>query len=68
MPAGRVATPRRGSGLTALRNNIAAWRERARFRWQLKEMAQTSPHLIDDIGLTRQQAEAEIAKLPFWQR
>jgi uncharacterized protein YjiS (DUF1127 family) len=34
----------------------------------LKRMLRDNPHLIDDIGLTRQQVEAEIAKLPFWQR
>jgi len=68
MPASRAPAPRRGYGLAALRDSLAAWRQRMRFRWQLKQMAQASPHLIDDIGLTRQQAEAEIAKLPFWQR
>nr|WP_171026272.1 DUF1127 domain-containing protein [Mesorhizobium comanense] len=68
MPASCVPAPRQDYGLAALRNRLVAWRERTRFRWQLKQMAQTSPHLIDDIGLTRQQAEAEIAKLPFWQR
>ena len=30
-------------------------------------MSKDNPHLIDDIGLTRRQVEAEIAK-PFWQR
>ncbi|MGO4840322.1 DUF1127 domain-containing protein, partial [Rhizobiaceae sp. 2RAB30] len=44
---------------------IAIWEERKRFRLDLEGMAKTSPHLIDDIGLTRQQAAAEIAK-PFW--
>ena len=29
-------------------------------------MSKANPHLIDDIGLTRRQVEAEIAK-PFWQ-
>ena len=66
--AGRMPALHGRYGFAALHNNIAAWRERNRFRWQLKRMAQTSPHLIDDIGLTRQQAEAEIAKLPFWRR
>jgi uncharacterized protein YjiS (DUF1127 family) len=31
-------------------------------------MATDNPHLIDDIGLTKEEVEAEIAKLPFWQR
>lgn len=54
--------------LTALRSRIAASRERARFRLDLKRMARDNPHLIDDIGLTNRQVEEEIAKLPFWQR
>jgi uncharacterized protein YjiS (DUF1127 family) len=45
---------------------IAAWRERIRFRWDLKQMVEANPHLIDDIGLTRRQVEAEIVKR-FWQ-
>ena len=40
--------------------------ERIRFRWQLQQMSKDNPHLIDDIGLTRRQVEAEIAKR-FWQ-
>jgi uncharacterized protein YjiS (DUF1127 family) len=50
---------------TSPRGMIAAWRERIRFRWDLKQMAEANPHLIDDIGLTKQEAEEEIAK-PFW--
>jgi len=48
------------------RGMIAAWRERIHFRWSLKQMAEANPHLIDDIGLTRRQVEAEIVKR-FWQ-
>ena len=55
-------------GLAALQGIIAARREQARFRWDLKRMSEVSPHLIDDIGLTGRQVEQEIAKLPFWQR
>ncbi|MBN9253353.1 MULTISPECIES: DUF1127 domain-containing protein [unclassified Mesorhizobium] len=54
--------------LATLRGRIAAWRERAYFRWELKRIARDNPHLIDDIGLTKRQVEDEIAKLPFWQR
>lgn len=54
--------------LATLRDRIAAWRERAHFRWELKRIARDNPHLIDDIGLTRRQVEDEIARLPFWQR
>ena len=46
---------------------VATWRERIRLRWELRRMLAGDPHLIDDIGLTRRQVEAEIAK-PFWQR
>ncbi|RVD51246.1 MAG: DUF1127 domain-containing protein [Mesorhizobium sp.] len=68
MPASSTHAPRRRYSLASLRNTIAAWREQAHFRWQLKQMAQANPHLIDDIGLTTRQVEEEIAKLPFWQR
>lgn len=69
-PLGRADVSRRY--LTVLRGIIAAWRERTwreriRFRWQLRQMSKENPHLIDDIGLTRQQVEAELAKR-FWQR
>jgi uncharacterized protein YjiS (DUF1127 family) len=58
---------RRQHSLATLRSIIAAWDERKRFRWELEQMAKDNPHLIDDIGLTRRQLEAEIAK-PFWRR
>ncbi|AYF86529.1 DUF1127 domain-containing protein [Pseudomonas sp. JS3066] len=48
------------------RRMIATWSERKRFRLELERMAKANPHLIEDIGLTRRQAEREIAK-PFWQ-
>ncbi|MBZ9865247.1 DUF1127 domain-containing protein [Mesorhizobium sp. CA15] len=68
-----AATPatrsRRGRfSLAALRDLIAERRKQAYFRSELKRMATDNPHLIDDIGLTRKEVEAEIAKLPFWQR
>jgi len=53
-------------GLATLRSIIATWDERKRFRWELEQMLKANPHLICDIGLTRRQVEAEIAK-PFWQ-
>ncbi|PBB37724.1 hypothetical protein CK215_03740 [Mesorhizobium sp. WSM3864] len=59
---------RRRYSLQTLRGMIAARREQIRFRWDLKRISEANPHLIDDIGLTKQQAEEEIAKLPFWQR
>ncbi|WP_419695659.1 DUF1127 domain-containing protein [Mesorhizobium muleiense] len=63
-PAGIL---RRQHSLATLRSIIAAWDDRKRFRWELEQMAKNNPHLIDDIGLTRRQVEAEIAK-PFWRR
>ncbi len=70
--SGTVVEPaevsRRRYSLATLRSIIATWRERSRYRWELKQMAKDNPHLIDDIGLTRLQVEEEIAKLPFWQR
>lgn len=59
---------RRRYSLASLFSDIAAWQERTRFRWELKRLAKDTPYLIDDIGLTKEQAEEEIAKLPFWQR
>jgi uncharacterized protein YjiS (DUF1127 family) len=52
-------------GLTRLRALLAAWEARLRFRWDLARKAAETPHLIDDIGLTRDAVETEIAK-PFW--
>lgn len=55
------------SGRPGLRSLIAAWEERAYFRWQLARMARDTPELVDDIGLTMAEVKAEIAK-PFWRR
>ena len=57
---------RRHHSLATLRSMIATWRERIRLRRKLAQMSKANPYLIDDIGLTRREAEAEIAK-PFWQ-
>ncbi len=59
---------RRRYSLAALRSLIAEHRKQAYFRFELKRIAKDNPHLINDIGLTRKEVEAEIAKLPFWQR
>lgn len=45
---------------------LARWRRRARHRAQLGRLIETSPHLIDDLGLNRRDA-AEEARKPFWQ-
>ena len=65
-PVGPAEVSRRHYSLATLRSIIATWDERIRFRWELEQMSKANPHLIDDIGLTRRQVEAEIAK-PFWQ-
>lgn len=49
------------------RSIFATWHERMRARWKLARMAQENPHLLKDVGLTKQQVEAETAKR-FWQR
>jgi uncharacterized protein YjiS (DUF1127 family) len=63
---GQPAASRRRYGLASLRRILATWEERKRVRWELEQMSRDNPHLIQDIGLTRRQVEAEIAK-PFWQ-
>lgn len=60
----RAAAHRRCKPAT-LRGIIATWRWRMRSRWELERKLRENPHLIDDIGLTIRQVEAEIAK-PFW--
>lgn len=72
-PSGRTGpsarrAPHPRHRLLNLFDSIAAWQERTRFRWELKRLARDNPHLIDDLGLTREQVADEIAKLPFWQR
>lgn len=62
-PAAPTASRRH---LATPRSIVATWSERIRVRWELEQMSKANPHLIDDIGLTRRQVEAEIAK-PFWQ-
>jgi uncharacterized protein YjiS (DUF1127 family) len=66
-PIGQADVSRRHYSLATLRSMLATWRWRIRYRWELEQKLQDDPHLIDDIGRTRRQVEAEIAK-PFWQR
>lgn len=66
-PAGLKEVPRQQSNLKTLPSLIATWTRRLRFRWELEQKSKDNPHLIDDIGLTQRQVEAEIAK-PFWQQ
>jgi uncharacterized protein YjiS (DUF1127 family) len=65
-PVGPAEVSRRQYSLATLRSMIATWRRRIHFRWELEQKSKANPHLIDDIGLTRRQVEAEIGK-PFWQ-
>ena len=48
-----------------LRAVIGAWRQRHRYRRELRRLMSSGPHLIADIGLSRTHAEREAAK-PFW--
>lgn len=66
-PVGLAEVSRQHNRLATLRSMIATWCERIRFRRELEKKSKANPHLIDDIGLTTRQVEAEIAK-PFWQR
>ncbi|MCA1443307.1 DUF1127 domain-containing protein [Ensifer sp. IC4062] len=66
-PAELADVCRRHYSLATLRSILVTWDERIRFRWDLAQKAKDNPHLIDDIGLTRHEVEAEVAK-PFWRR
>jgi uncharacterized protein YjiS (DUF1127 family) len=44
---------------------FTVWRERIQYRRDLRRLALVVPHMIDDIGLTPDQALTE-ADRPFW--
>jgi uncharacterized protein YjiS (DUF1127 family) len=44
---------------------LDAWRLRYRDRRELERLMRSAPHLIEDIGLSREHADREVAK-PFW--
>jgi uncharacterized protein YjiS (DUF1127 family) len=48
-----------------LLNKLSRWSERSRRRAAFGDLAD-DPHLLDDIGLTKQEAMDEANK-PFWQ-
>ena len=50
--------------LNAAVETVREWRRRVRLR---RHLSHFGDHLLDDIGLDRQSAEAEISK-PFWRR
>ena len=52
-----------GDAWTAIHTGLA----RYRYRRELRRLLRVSPHMIEDIGLSREQARRE-AKKPFWQR
>lgn len=52
-------SPRRRPGL------LAAWSRMLEIRRQQRRLTELNDHLLDDIGLTREQADAE-AKAPVW--
>ena len=64
--AGPAAVSRQPCGRASLRSIVAIWRWRMRYRRELEQRSKDAPHLIEDIGLTVRQVEAEIAKR-FWQ-
>ncbi|MBB3590399.1 uncharacterized protein YjiS (DUF1127 family) [Rhizobium sp. BK529] len=55
----------RHHGLIVLRSVIARWFWRIRIRRERKQRSKISPVLIDDLGLTEQQAGSETAGF-FW--
>ena len=67
MPKWLSGVPFRHISLANLRSMVATWDKRIRFRAELARMLKDNPYLVDDVGLTMPQAEAEILKL-FWQR
>ena len=42
-----------------------AWRRRRDYRRDVKRLLRVGPHMIEDIGLTLEQASREIVK-PYW--
>lgn len=64
-----VASTLRGS-IQAVRaikltDYVSRWQERHFYRRELARLSQAAPHMIDDIGLTQDEVESELAK-PFW--
>ncbi|MGE0503442.1 MAG: DUF1127 domain-containing protein [Rhizobiaceae bacterium] len=65
LPVRRIFASGLPLSIAGLRQTLETWEERKRLRLKLEDMLATAPHLIDDIGMTKIQAEEEIAK-PFW--
>jgi uncharacterized protein YjiS (DUF1127 family) len=63
--AGAMMTPSTPwTSAAVLAEGVLAWFERVRQRRQLGEL---SDHMLKDIGLSRADVEAEVAK-PFWRQ
>jgi uncharacterized protein YjiS (DUF1127 family) len=45
---------------------LREWRRRLRYRRDLRRLSRSGSHLIDDIGLTLEEARREMRK-PFWE-
>jgi len=52
------------TGWAALLHELSRWSERSQLRAALRDLAEDQ-HLLDDLGLTRQEAIDEATK-PFW--
>jgi uncharacterized protein YjiS (DUF1127 family) len=61
-PVGRPAERVAGARLVQAYEQVLSWLERVH---QRRHLAQLSDHMLKDIGLTRGDVEAELAK-PFW--
>jgi uncharacterized protein YjiS (DUF1127 family) len=61
----RHKLPRRHNSLIILRSAITRWFWRIRIRRERKQRSKINPVLIDDIGLTEQQAGSETTGF-FW--
>ena len=48
-----------------LRRTLEVWHQRGEFRRDIRRLLQAGPHLIDDIGLSEEEARAEIGT-PVW--
>jgi uncharacterized protein YjiS (DUF1127 family) len=55
------------SSLAEIAAVLGAWRRCHRYRHELERLMKSGPHLIEDIGLSRKNAEREAAK-PFWRQ
>jgi uncharacterized protein YjiS (DUF1127 family) len=64
LPGARIRIPELPAQLSRLFGLIATWRERHAWRVDMRRL---DDHMLADIGLSRADAEAEIAK-PFWRR